>query len=242
MNAPVDATPLYRKVKEHILARIRSGAWAPGARVPSEHEIVETFGISRMTANRALRELTADGYLTRVAGVGTFVKEATPRSSLIEIRNIAEEIEARGHAHAARREAKGRVLASPALAELFETELDAPLFHLTLVHLENGLPVQIEDRYVNPEAVPDFLDQDFSDVTPTAYLVAAVPVEEFEHTVEAIMPSETQARLLDIDVGEPCLALHRRTWAKGLVVTVATLVYPASRYALYSRHKAAERT
>lgn len=237
MIAAVEATPLYRRVKEHILARIRSGALAPGARVPSEHEIVEAFGISRMTANRALRELTADGYLTRVAGVGTFVKEATPRSSLIEIRNIAEEIVGRGHAHAARRVVRERTEATPALAELFESEIDAPLFHLTLVHLENGLPVQIEDRYVNPLAAPDFLDQDFSTVTPTAHLMATVPVEELEHTVEAIMPGLTQARWLEIAESEPCLALHRRTWAKGLVVTVATLVYPASRYALHSRYR-----
>ncbi len=237
MNLALDPTPLYRKVKEHILAQIRSGAWTPGARVPSENEIVEKFGISRMTANRALRELTADGYLTRVAGVGTFVREATPRSSLIEIRNIAEEIVSRGHAYAARQVVKRRTRATPALQELFETDEEAPLYHLTLVHTENRLPVQIEDRYVNPRAAPDFLDQDFSETTPTAYLVATVPVEEFEHTVEAILPSEAQARLLEIGTGEPCLALHRRTWARGLVVTVATLVYPASRYALYSRHR-----
>ena len=51
MNEP---QPLYAKVKDHILGHIRSGAWAPGARVPSENELVESFGISRMTANRAL--------------------------------------------------------------------------------------------------------------------------------------------------------------------------------------------
>ena len=79
---------------------IRSGAWAPGARVPSENELVESFGISRMTANRALRELTADGFLARVPGVGTFVREAAPaRSSLVELSSIAEEIAARGHRH-----------------------------------------------------------------------------------------------------------------------------------------------
>ena len=86
-------------MKDHILENIRSGDWAPGARVPSENELVEHFSISRMTANRALRELTADGFLSRVPGVGTFVREQPPRSSLLELRNIAEEIAARGHVH-----------------------------------------------------------------------------------------------------------------------------------------------
>src|SRR4029078_10938541 len=91
--------PLYAKVKEHILEHIRSGAWTPGTRVPSENELVEHFSISRMTANRALRELSADGFLSRVPGVGTFVKEPPARSSLLELRNIAEEIAQRGHRH-----------------------------------------------------------------------------------------------------------------------------------------------
>jgi GntR family histidine utilization transcriptional repressor len=135
--------PLYAKVKEHILEHIRSGAWTPGTRVPSENELVEHFSISRMTANRALRELTADGFLSRVPGVGTFVKEPPARSSLLELRNIAEEVAQRGHAYAAHIEKRGTVGATPALAEQFEMKLPARLFHLVMVHTENGVPVQL---------------------------------------------------------------------------------------------------
>jgi GntR family histidine utilization transcriptional repressor len=229
--------PLYAKVKEHILEHIRSGAWTPGTRVPSENELVESFSISRMTANRALRELTADGFLSRVPGVGTFVREPPARSSLMELRNIAEEIAQRGHAYAAHVEKRRTVEATPALAEQFEVKLPATLFHLVMVHTENGVPVQLEDRHVNPIAVPRFNEQDFAKITPTAYLIAHRPVDELEHTVEALLPTPEQRALLDIDENEPCLALHRRSWSKGHVVTVATLIYPATRYALYSRYK-----
>ena len=232
-----DVSPLYVKVKTHILSQIRSGAWAPGARVPSENELVESFGISRMTANRALRELFAEGYVERVPGVGTFVKEPPARSSLLELRNIAEEIEQRGHRYSARVASRKEVSANPAQAEEFETRDLHRLFHITLVHEENGVPVQLEDRYVNAELVPDFLAQDFSQTTPTAVLLAALPVDELEHTVEAVLPNLEQQRLLGIDALEPCLALHRRSWSHGQVVTIATLTYPASRYALYSRYK-----
>ena len=232
-----EAQPLYAKVKDHILDQIRSGAWAPGARVPSENELVESFGISRMTANRALRELFAEGIVHRVPGVGTFVKEAPARTSLLELRNIAEEIEQRGHRYSSRVASKREVSANPALAEEFEARSLDRLFHIVIVHEENGVPVQLEDRYVNAEVVPDFLLQDFALTTPTAYLLAATPVDELEHTVEAVLPSVEQQRLLGIDPLEPCLALHRRSWSRGKVVTVATLTYPASRYALYSRYK-----
>lgn len=232
-----DPTPLYRKVKDHILARIRTGEWVPGARVPSENEIVERFQVSRMTANRALNELTQEGWLARVAGVGTFVKPPPQRASLIEVRDIAEEIRERGHAHTARLELCRRDVASPAMAAEFELPDEAPLFHVIMVHAENGVAIQIEDRWVNPAAAPDFLDQDFARTTPASYLIGNIPVDEVEHTVEAVMPTPRQQNLLDIPASEPCLALARRTWAAGQVVTVAAFTYPASRFALHTRLK-----
>jgi GntR family histidine utilization transcriptional repressor len=236
-----DAQPLYARVKNHIRENIRTGTWEPGRRVPSENELVESFGISRMTANRALRELSAEGLLSRVPGVGTFVKELPAFSSLLELRNIAEEIAQRGHRYSSRLIARSEIESNPALAEEFEDRSLQRLFHVVIVHEENGVPVQLEDRYVNPLVVPDFLDRDFETATPTAILIAATPVDELEHTVEAALPTSDQQRLLGIGALEPCLALHRRSWSRGRVATAATLTYPASRYALYSRHRTTAR-
>ena len=233
----IEPQPLYARVKDHILGQIRSGAWAAGKRVPSENELTASFNISRMTANRALKELQADGFLTRVAGVGTFVKEATPRSSLVELRNIADEIAQRGHRYSARLEELGETALTPVLAEEMEAKPGTKAFHIVIVHEENGSPVQLEERYVNAALAPDFLKQDFNQITPTAYLLSLFPADELEHTVEAIMPSAPQQRRLRMTSGEPCLSLHRRSWVKGIVVTSATLLYPSSRYALYNRYQ-----
>ena len=70
--------PLYARVKQMIAQQIRSGAWPAHYRVPSESELVEELGFSRMTINRALRELTAEGLLVRMQGVGTFVAQPRP--------------------------------------------------------------------------------------------------------------------------------------------------------------------
>ena len=236
-----EALPLYAKVKDHILENIRSGAWEPGRRVPSENELVESFRISRMTANRALRELTAEGFLSRVPGVGTFVREAPALASLMELRDIAAEIAQRGHRYSSRLIRKAELDSNPALAEEFEDKALKRLFHIVIVHEENGIPVQLEDRYVNPVLVPDFLERDFSGTTPTAVLLASTPVDELEHTVEATLPTPEQQRLLGIGALEPCLALHRRSWSRSRVATAVTLTYPASRYALYSRHRTTAR-
>src|SRR3982074_2341146 len=89
--------PLYLQVKRHILDNIGSGKWATSARVPSENDIVKSFGVSRMTANRALRELRDEGVLVRIAGVGSFVADRHAHAHPLEIRSIADEIRRRGH-------------------------------------------------------------------------------------------------------------------------------------------------
>ena len=92
--------PLYNRVKAWVLQRIDSGVWGESQRIASEHELIEKLGVSRMTVNRALRELAEEGHLVRVVGVGSFVADRRIQMHPLEIRNIADEIAERGHAHA----------------------------------------------------------------------------------------------------------------------------------------------
>ena len=89
--------PIYQQIKAIIRQRIASGEWPAGQKLPSENDLVVALDVSRMTINRAIRELTSEGYLSRLTGVGTFVREMPRQTSMIEIMNIAEEIAARGH-------------------------------------------------------------------------------------------------------------------------------------------------
>jgi len=229
--------PLYRQIKSHVTAEIERGRWGPGSRVPSENELVTKFGISRMTANRALRELMHEGYLDRRPGVGTFVRDPLRQTSLVELSNIAEEIASRGGRHTARVLELRKVRADQSLADTFATTLAATLYYVSLVHSEDGTPVQLERRFVNPAAAPFFLRQDFSRLTPTEYLLSVSPVDELEHSVKAVVPEPEVRRLLVLKLGTPALALHRRSWSRGIVVTDAVLIYPADRYELKSRYR-----
>src|ERR1017187_4478631 len=102
MDKPPSALqPLYLKVKRNILDNMASGKWVAASRVPSENELVKTFGVSHMTANRALKELRDEGILVRIAGVGSFVADRHARAHPLEIRSIADEIRERGHLHRA---------------------------------------------------------------------------------------------------------------------------------------------
>jgi GntR family histidine utilization transcriptional repressor len=229
------APPLYQQVKEHILARIARGQLTEGDAVPSENEITRDLGVSRMTAHRALRELTSEGVLRRVQGVGSFVAPAKPQSELLEIRNIADEIAQRGRRHSAVVQLLRRERADAATAHLLGLAKGAALFHSLIVHCENDVPVQVEDRHVNPAFAPGYLAQDFTRTTPYEYLTALGPLDAAEHVIEAVLPDAPTQKLLQVRADEPCLLLTRRTWSNGLVVSRARLTHAGSRYRVAGR-------
>jgi GntR family transcriptional regulator, histidine utilization repressor len=230
-------SPLFQQVKTHIIWHIEKGDWPSESRIPSEKQIVEQFGISRSTAHRALRELTAEGYLVRVQGVGTFVAPRKPHFTLLEIRSIAEEITQRGGIHSCDVELLAEEIASPELANKLELAKSVPVFHSIMVHRNDRQPVQLEDRYINPAIAPDYLKQDFTRITPSEYLFKMGPLTEAEHTIEAVMPDDKTRNLLEMPEKEPCLVIHRRTWSNEIVATKAILIHPASRFRPSGRFK-----
>jgi GntR family histidine utilization transcriptional repressor len=231
-------TPLYQQVKTHILNLIAHESWQADRRLPSEAELVREFQVSRMTVNRALRELTSEGYIERVRGVGTFAANAKAQSHPLEILNIAEEIEARGHVHTSQLLDLKEVRAEPEVAFRFDIATGSRLFHSVILHLESGTPIQLEDRYVLPAFAPDYLNNDFDQMTANEYLLRVrSDIEQVEQILTAQLPTADVAKPLAMSTQEPCLTLSRRTWIDGKVVTYSTLFHPASRYQFASRYQ-----
>ena len=230
-------SPLFQQVKNYIIERIDSGVWEDEARIFSENEIAKTLKISRSTVTRALRELTAEGYLVRIQGVGTFVAPKKPHFTLLEIRSISDEIVSRGGKHSCDVQLLKQELTSSQLSIDMGIPAGSPVYHSIIVHKNNGIPIQLSDRYVNPKLAPNYLNQDFKLITPSQYLFQMGPLTEAEHTIETVMPEKGTRDLLEIDEGEPCLVIHRRTWSNKLVATKATLIHPGSRFKPSGRFK-----
>jgi len=230
--------PAYEQVKAFIKTRISAGTWKPGDPVPSEAALAAQFGISRMTVNRALRELAGEGMVTRVQGSGTRVAELHRISSRLTIRDIHEEVAERGHVHTTRVLLVEAEKASADLARTLGLRTGAKVFHTLLVHLENGVPIQYEDRYVNPVAAPDFLATDFTQTTPTHHLLLHSPLTGASYSIEACLPTAQEAKQLGIKRSEPCLAMMRRTVSGALVASVARLTYPGTRYSFTGQFQA----
>jgi GntR family transcriptional regulator, histidine utilization repressor len=233
----VSLQPLYLKVKRHILDNIGSGKWSASMRVPSENDIVKSFGVSRMTANRALRELRDEGVLVRIAGIGSFVAQHQAHAHPLQIRGIADEIAERGHAHRAEVISLEKVRAVAELANDFCIAPGSELYRSLIVHFENQQPIQLEERYVLPKLAPDYLQMDFTRTTPHDYLIEVAPLQEAQHVLRAEMPDDRTRTLLTMQHDEPCLVLIRRTWASGQIASLARLYYPGSRYEMSGRFR-----
>jgi len=230
--------PAYEQVKTWIKQHIGSGQWKPGDPVPSEAALMQQFGISRMTVNRALRELAAEGLVTRIQGSGTRVAQLHRISSRLTIRDIHEEVVERGHVHTTRVMRAEREKAGAEVAISLGLRAGATVFHTVLIHMENGVPIQYEDRYVNPTAAPEYLDTDFTQTSPTLHLLRHAPLTEASYSIEACLPTAVEARELAIKRTEPCLVMMRRTVSGAHVASVARLIYPGTRYSFAGQFQA----
>jgi GntR family histidine utilization transcriptional repressor len=230
--------PAYEQVKAWIKQHIGSGQWKPGDPVPSEAALMQQFGISRMTVNRALRELAAEGLVTRIQGSGTRVAQLHRISSRLTIRDIHEEVVERGHVHTTRVILAEREKAGAEVALSLGLRAGVTVFHTVLIHMENGVPIQYEDRYVNPTAAPDYLDTDFTETSPTLHLLRHAPLTEASYSIEACLPTAPEAKALAIKRTEPCLVMMRRTVSGAHVASIARLVYPGTRYSFAGQFQA----
>ena len=170
--------------------------------------------------------------MDRVAGRGTFVADYRARSHVLQVQNIAAEIDARGRAHTCEVLQQSRQRARGEIAKALHVRQGTDIFHLLLVHFENKLPVQVEDRHVLADFAPNCLSQDFTAVTPSAYLTSVAPLQEAEQVVRAQNPNAAVRKRLQMHDDEPSLVVLRRTWSDGRPVTFARLHHPGSRYEL----------
>jgi GntR family histidine utilization transcriptional repressor len=223
------------EVKASIRRRIAEGGWQPGMRLPSERELVQQFGCARMTVHRALRDLEDEGLIERRQGSGSYVAQLHPISNLLQVRDIHDEIAERGHSHQTRVLVVQRDKATAEVAAAMRLRKGATVFHALLVHLENGVPIQLEDRHVNPALAPDFMQRDYASVTPSHVLFEHAPLTEAEQVIEAVLADAEQARALDVAPGSALLMVSRRTVSQGAVASIARLYHPGARFRLIGR-------
>jgi GntR family histidine utilization transcriptional repressor len=226
---------LYQRIRNDLEARITSGAWPPGHRVPFEHELMETYSCSRMTVNKVLSALADAGLVVRRRRAGSFVSRPRVQSAILQIPDLKAEVEKRGERYSYRLLDLRKRRASTHDKARLGVGGQAPVLALRCRHEAEGQPFAIEDRLINLQGVPDALKQDFSVTPPNTWLVGHVPWTEAEHRITACNADKGVAADLGIDQGAACLVIERQTWRNGEPITAVRLIHPGHLYDLIAR-------
>jgi GntR family histidine utilization transcriptional repressor len=231
----VKTAALYQRIRNDLESSITSGAWPPGYRVPFEHELMQTYGCSRMTVNKVLSALAEAGLVIRKRRAGSFVSRPRVQSAILQIPDLKAEVEKRGERYGYRLLELHKRPASPHDKARLGVASRGPMLALRCRHEAEGQPFAIEDRLINLQAVPDASKQDFSVTPPNTWLVGHVPWTEAEHRITACNADKAVAADLKLDQGTACLVIERRTWRNGEPITAVRLIHPGHLYDLIAR-------
>lgn len=215
----------YQDIKAHILARIRSNIWPPGASVPNEVDLAAEFGCARATVSRAMRELVDEGILERKRKAGTKVKSAPTRRAQFAIPIIRHEIENTGAAYRYDL-VERRVLNAPDwLRSRLELPMKTQVLHLNCMHYAGHNPYQFEDRWINLDAVPQAETFAFKDLGPNEWLVQEVPFTDGNLEFSATNATEKIADFMNVPKNTALFTAERTTWLNDQNVTYAKLYF-----------------
>ncbi|MEK7344878.1 MAG: histidine utilization repressor [Pseudomonadota bacterium] len=226
---------LHERILGDIEQHIVSGRWPPGHRIPSEQDLTQQYGCSRMTVNKVLTQLARGGLVERRRKAGSFVTRPQSRSAVLEIQDIRSEVESLGQAYRYEVRERKRRRSTNADMQTLGLGQHSPVLHLVTQHWAGARPFCLEQRLIGLDTVPAAAEQDFSSEAPGAWLVNHVPWTSAEHRIRAVGADAQTAPLLELPLGAPCLLIERRTWLGGQPVTFVRLTYPGDGHELVAR-------
>ncbi|SHM15765.1 GntR family transcriptional regulator, histidine utilization repressor [Paracoccus solventivorans] len=219
---PSKAQAIETEVRRRIVER----EWRQGQRIPDEADLAVEFDAARSTVNKALQRLADEGLLDRRRRAGTRVAVDPVRKATFAISIVREQVEQAGMAYSHRVVAQRRTPVPEDIAARLGIAPGTPLIHMRALHYGDGRPFQLEDRWLNPEAVRGLERADFLQLNANEWLVRNTPYLRAEMSFSAENASRRDARLLQTQVGQALLVLHRSTWNDLGPVTSVRVAYP----------------
>lgn len=213
MPAP-KATPLYQQIFEEIKSAIESGEYAPKQRIPSEPELSERYGVSRITVRRAVEELCSEGYLIKQQGRGTFVSMPRINRRLLQYefaRSFTQVCKDNGMEAGARLVSRSIVPVRSEEARMLGLFDDALLLYIQRVRTADGQPIFEENVFLPYVGYESLMQRSLSDVSifdMVEEVHGARPAHARQRSIEAVRATPEQASRLAIATNDPLLHLN----------------------------------
>jgi GntR family transcriptional regulator len=230
--------PLYYQLKEIMRENVHTGVWKPGDLVPSERELSELHGLSRMTARQAITELVNEGLLYRQQGRGTFVSRYKITLQLMRLTGFTQDIQARGQRPSTKVLAAHMLPADDLAAERLGVAPGELVYCLQRLRLADDEPLAIEQSQISFKNCERLLEEDLAQQSLYGVLESrfGLPLVEAEQELEAGLAGSEEARLLNIAVGNAVLFTRRTTYTdRNQPIEYAQSVYRGDKYKFFTR-------
>lgn len=204
------AQPLYSQIKEVIQQRILDGDYGIHERLPSESQLMKTFGVSRITVRQSLRDLHNDGLVFSVQGKGTFVSRPKAVQDVQRLQGFGEAMTPQGYETTTRVVGVHEVRATQDVAEALQISQSSKVVELTRVRFLNREPISIDNSFFPLSIGEKLLGRDLTqDIFPLLENEIGVGLGHADLKIEAITASQEAAKHLNIDVGAAVLMIQR---------------------------------
>ncbi|WP_425148629.1 GntR family transcriptional regulator [Deinococcus sp.] len=226
-------SPLYLQVKRELHEKILGGQLSPGDKVPSERELAERFRVSRMTARQALREMEAEGTLTRVQGAGSFINQPKLIENVVELSSFTEDMERRNLTPSARLLNVSLQKPDEVVRGLLALKARQEVWQINRLRFAERVPMSLETMFLVADAFAGLSDKN---LTGSIYRLLeadyGLKIGSATQTIEAVYPSAMEIQMLCAPPQTALLRLKKVTHTQaGEPFEFVTALYRGDRYA-----------
>jgi len=228
-NAPM---ALYHQLREVVLSKIESNEWPVNSQIPTERELCEAFGVSRITVRKALSELEREGYLYRKQGRGTFVTSPKIEQRLSRFYSFSEEIRKMGYTPSSKILDLTTMKADKKIAAHLQIEIGAEVYNLERIRLANEEPFAMENSFIPYAVCPGLSAEEIASngLYGTMKLNYGLTANQAVETFEAVSIRADEAVHLTVAENAPGLLLERVTYSNLIIVEYCRSIIRGDRY------------
>jgi len=220
----------WKDVRNEIHEAILTGQYGPGDRLPRDADIAERMSCARSTVQRAMQDLSDSGLVVRRRKEGTRVRRDPVTRATLDIPITRREVESKGGRYGYQLIRRSEGVAPRGVLASFEISVPRPMLRVEALHLSDGQPYILEDRWICPETVPEILDLDLARHSANEWLVLNKPYSRCDLRLYATSADGQVADLLETTAGTALLVIDRTTWiGDAPITTVKSITAPGYR-------------
>jgi len=206
----------YSVLKHRIIEMINSEEYKVNSLIPSERELMDIYQISRITVRKAIDDLVNEGYLYRIQGKGTYVKNDEVSYDLFSLTSCTEDIRSHGMLPSKRVISSEVIPADKRTARRLQIAEDALVMRQRRIFYADNKPINYTTTYLPLSIFPGLEKHDFE--KESLYYVIendyGIKITHAKRTLEAILANEETSKYLKIKSGEPLILFHCETYGE----------------------------